>query len=138
MNPEPDIIPAPDAVPATATGLLGIYPAQRFRVTRGKDATGPAIRQALWYFRDETIALPLSGDPVAGFSTSVRVFDDVRTWAAMRPTDAPPDFPPLVWIAAPHVVHRATLSADGTALATRFQQAVANGPLIDSLDLRFH
>ena len=28
--------------------------------------------------------------------------------------------------------------ADGTALATRFQQAVANEPLIDSLDLRFH
>ncbi len=28
--------------------------------------------------------------------------------------------------------------ADGTALAARFQQAVANEPFIDSLDLRFH
>ncbi len=119
MNLDTDITPAPDVAPATATatGLLGIYPAQRFRVTLGRDATGPAIRQALWYFRDETIALPLAGDPVAGFRSGVRVFDDVRAWAAARPAAAPPDFPPLVWIAAPHVVHRATLSASGTELA---------------------
>jgi len=117
MTREPDISSTHEAAPATATGLLGIYPAQRFRVTFGSAGSGPSIRQALWYFRDETIAVPMPGGPVAGFGTGVRAFDDVRAWAATRPSAAAPDFPPLVWVAAPRVVHRATLLENGNDLA---------------------
>ncbi|MEP7182172.1 MAG: hypothetical protein ABI886_08300 [Betaproteobacteria bacterium] len=114
-----DAAPSPPAPVAVGTeGRLGIYPAADFRVTDGRDADAPTIRQALWYFRDETIAVPKPGLPVASFTPGVRTFDDVRAWAAARPADAPVDLPPLVWLAAPQVLRGARLSADATRLET--------------------
>ena len=61
-RPAPTAIIAPvpaAALPQTAngSGVLGLYPASDFRITTGDWGDGPTIRQALWYFRDETIAL---------------------------------------------------------------------------------
>ena len=108
---------APFARPANASGTFGLYPAMDFRVVAGACTDCPTIRQALWYFDAETIAVPKSGLPVAAFATGVRTFDDVRAWASQfhDPT-APIQYPPLVWIAAPLIVIHARLSMDGRHL----------------------
>ena len=94
---------------------LGLYSAADFRVTTGAAASVGTLRQALWYFRDETIAAPIAGKPVASFTPGVRVDDDLRGWLAARHDDPQGDYPPLVWIAAPDAVVGAQL-ADNMAV----------------------
>ena len=108
----------PLPVPATAAGALGLYPASAFRLATGTCRDCPTIPQALWYFRAETIAVPAPGLPVASFAAGVHAFDDVRQWAATRAADAPLDYPPLVWVAAPDVVRHARLADDRRSLVT--------------------
>jgi hypothetical protein len=114
--------PAPTdskVLPAAAGSAdLGPFPSSDFVVTTGSTADG-LIRQARWYFRDETIAVPAPGLRVAGFAAGVPANDDLRGWAAARDSGDPPDHPPLVWIGAPHVVAHATLDAGARRLATR-------------------
>ncbi len=94
----------------------GLYGADDFRITTGACTDCPTIRQALWYFRAETIAVPKAGLPVSSFTPGVDAFADVRTWAQARAGSAAIDYPPLVWIAAPEVVFHVRLSADGRQL----------------------
>ena len=102
---------------ATAQGWFGLYPSDHFRLTDGRCSDCPPIPAARWYFERETIAVPLSRYPVAGYTPGVSTFDDVRAWRAARSADAPIDYPPLIWVAAPQVVRGAQLSPDGTSLA---------------------
>ena len=102
-----------------ALGLyLGLYPKANFRVTTGAKAPGTALRQALWYFRDETIAVPVAGVRVASFTPGMHVDEDLRSWLAAQGDTVPCDYPPLVWTAAPDVVAGGRLSEDGKRLAT--------------------
>ena len=113
---------------AVAAGAaFGPYAASDFRLTDGQCQDCPTIRQALWYFRQETIAVPKAGLPVASFATSVTMVDDLRSWLPGREPGAPPEYPPLVWVAAPDVVTGARLSADAKGLEH------ANGTLQASL-----
>jgi hypothetical protein len=96
--------------------LFGLYPQSDFRQTDGRCGDCPTIRQALWYFERETIAVPRPGVPVASFAAGVSVADDLRAWVAGRPPGTAPEFPPLVWIGAPHVVAGARLSDDATSI----------------------
>ncbi len=107
------------AQPANASGAFGLYTATDFRVASGPDGRGAALRQALWYFLDETIALPKQGLPAASFTPGVRAFDEVRAWAHTRAPDAPVDFPPLIWVGAPAIIRHARISDDGQGLVTR-------------------
>ncbi len=109
---------APDIQPANASGDFGLYPAPHFRLATGECRDCPTIPQALWYFRDQTIAVPLPGHPVAEFALGMHAADDVRQWAAARAPDAPIDYPPLVWVAAPEIVRNARFSVDARALET--------------------
>ncbi len=101
----------------TASGWLGLYPHASFRVVRGGQAGEATIRQARWYFANETVAAPARGMPVAQFSRGIPTQEDVRSWARERQSGAPLAYPPLVWIAAPEVVCHARLSADAEELA---------------------
>ncbi len=104
--------------PATADGDFGLYPARNFRITTGACTDCATIPQALWYFRDETIAVAMPGLPVASFARGMHAFDDVRQWAAVRAPTAPLEYPPLVWIAAPQILQHATIGADPRVLTT--------------------
>ena len=105
-------------ISAVAPGRsFGLYDAQAFRLTTGTCRDCASLRQALWYFERETIAVPLAGSPIAAFTPGVRAADDVRAWAATRKAAAPLDYPPLVWVAAPQVAAGARLTSDATALA---------------------
>ena len=109
---------APGPQPANAGGAIGLYPARDFRLTTGECKDCPTIRQALWYFRDQAIAVPLPGHPVAGFATGVHATDDLEHWAAARAPGAAIDYPPLVWVAAPDILRGARFSADASHLVT--------------------
>lgn len=109
---------APAPQPANASGTLGLYAARDFLLTTGECTDCPTIRQALWYFRGQTIAVPLPGHSVSGFERGVHVTDDVNHWVAARAPRAPIDYPPLVWVAAPDIVRGAKLSADASQLVT--------------------
>ena len=104
--------------PANASGAFGLYPAADFRIVTGACTDCASIRQALWYFRAETIAVASSGLPVSSFAPDVDPFDDVRQWAHARAPNAAIDYPPLIWIAAPDVVSHARISTDGRQLVT--------------------
>ena len=118
-------------MPGTGAGpYLGVYPAADFRLTTGDAADGPTVRQALWYFGDETIAVPNADKRVASFAPGVRVDDDLRDWSSRQQGAVPFDYPPLVWVAAPDVVADARLDADARRLGT------ASGDLAFSLTPR--
>ena len=104
----------------------GLMPADHFITSSGAGAERSLLPQALWYFRDEVIAVPVEGRPVAGFAPTLTVVEDVATWAAATGFAAPVDSPPLVWIAAPQVlrgaeidVAAATVTGGGEQFALR-------------------
>ncbi len=109
---------AASIVSANAGGALGLYDAQAFTLDIQGQGAAPPSRQAAWYFRDETIAVPRSGLPRSGFEPGVHAFEDVSHWAAARRAAAPIDYPPLVWVAAPQVVRNARLASGGQQLLT--------------------
>ncbi len=105
----------------------------------------PASRQAAWYFRHETVAAPRDGMPVAGFDPGVSTFDDLRRWAAGRAEAAPIDFPPLVWLAAPHMLHQArptpgglvVVSAQGSMPLRLVPRLALNRSFVDASSMAF-
>jgi hypothetical protein len=101
---------------ATTDAAFGLYPAADFRLTDGTCTDCPTIPAALWYFEQETIAVARPGHPVAGYATGVAAFDDVRAWHRSRAPEAPTDYPPLVWVAAPRIIHGARLSPEAASL----------------------
>ncbi len=104
--------------PANGSGLFGLFDARDFRLTDGRDDTAPATAAARWYFEREVIAVPRPGLPVAGFARRTRPLADVERWARECDGRAPPDYPPLVWVAAPEVVRDARIAEDGRRLET--------------------
>ena len=106
---------------------IGLFSGSDFRLATGRSPEATAIPQALWYFADETIAVPRPGVPVAGFERGVSVAQDLAHWMATHPPGASLDAPPLVWIGSREVVRGARLSNDGktlTAGATRWSFAL--------------
>ena len=136
---------ATTVIDANAEGAFGPYPAVDFRIVTGECDDCPTLRQALWYFRNECIAVPAHGLPVASFTRGAFAFDDVRAWAATRGQDARIDYPPLVWVAAPHIVRGARLIGDGSrvdlggsTLAMRVVPRIAlNRSYYDASSVRF-
>jgi len=103
---------------ANASGCFGLFPACDFRLATGAQDDLPTIASALWYFRGETIAVAMRPNKVASFARGVRTFDDVREWATAQSPVAPPDYPPLIWVAAPEILRDARITGDGQALLT--------------------
>jgi hypothetical protein len=117
MAAEPSNLPAAGAVmpvdSAVHTGRLGLFAASDFRLSTGNCKDCGALPQALWYFRDQVIAVPQPGLPVAGFSRDT-IHDDVAAWAA---AGAPAAYPGLVWLGGPDRIASAIIAADGKSLA---------------------
>jgi hypothetical protein len=104
--------PMPGIVPAGST-VFGLYRGSDFRLTRGTCTDCPTIKQALWYFRDETIAVPADGVPIAQFSRGIDVQEDVRRWYAAAAPEELRARPPLVWVGASHQTRDVRLTDDG-------------------------
>jgi hypothetical protein len=82
---------------------FGLLPSSSFRLATGRCTDCPVPEAALWYFRDELIAVPDGLRPITGT-------------ALFEPERSETPHPPLVWIGAPEIVEHATLSEDGQFL----------------------
>jgi hypothetical protein len=109
---------------------LGLFSTADFRLATGECTDCPSPPAALWYFRDELIAVPRSHLPVTG---------SVPDGSVALP------FPVLVWIGSPHVVQRVTLSAGGarvegssrTVALALVPKIPPNRSFVDQSTLRF-
>jgi hypothetical protein len=95
---------------------LGLFRGNDFVISTGCISNSAVIDQALWYFRDEVIAVPRADLPVAGYTTRVTAMQDVVDWARSHNFSAPIDYPPLLWLAARDIVRGARLSSDGSRI----------------------
>ena len=104
--------------PAPAYGLL---PGDAFRITTGITAgqypDSDALPQALWYFSNETIAIPDHASN-AGFNPQLTAQQDVLQWSRQNPPGTAYDYPTLVWLGAPEVIEHARLDPQGEHLLT--------------------
>src|SRR4051794_20072025 len=119
------------SLPANAQGIwFGPYAATDFVVGTGAQLEGATTRQARWYFRNETVAMPKAGLAMPALSRGASAAEDLRAWLTRPHPAGSEGYPPVVWVAAPHVIaharidHQATqvLAAEGAwklALAPR-------------------
>jgi hypothetical protein len=91
---------------------LGLYEGKDFRLVVGDCAGCTTIPQALWYFRDDMIAVPQRAP--AGFARGARTQDDVREWARKHPS-GDGSKPPLLWVGSP-LVAEGRLDASGQTI----------------------
>ncbi len=116
---------------AQTSAAYGLFPAGDFFVTTGECAPCvdcATIPQALWFFRQESIAVPRPGRRVAGFDPLLRAAEDLKRWNARTPPGSALDYPGLVWIGSPEVIEHARLDSSGGYLQTpdgRFGFSVA-------------
>ncbi len=100
--------------PANAAGRFGLFAAADFRLTDGKCADCATEKSALWYFKDDSIAVPNRDG--AEFARGLRAFDDLRQWVVKRRADAAPTRPALLWVGSPQTIEGARMAADGRHL----------------------
>lgn len=112
----PATIPAPNGRLA-----YGLYPGGAFGLTTGRCSDRGALPSALWYFRQETIALPGAGVPVAGFDRRLSAQEDLGRWCQNNPPGAALAYPALVWAGSQHVIESARFSESGDFIATGTQ-----------------
>ena len=96
----------------------GLLPSDNFLITTGCTADQVVLPQAIWYFRDETIAVPKPGLPLAGFSGDLTMVQDLAAWAKTNQPGGTPTYPPLVWVGSPLVERGAALDPGGTRVNT--------------------
>lgn len=102
---------APSVRGLTDDGSLGLYRTEQFRLTNGRCEDCATIPQALWYFKDDTVAVPTSN--ASAFTRQLRAQDDVKRWALERASKPDGGLPPLVWVGSPQVASSMRLSDDG-------------------------
>ena len=123
---------------------FGLYHTGEFAILIGAHASDEILPQAAWYFSSEWVAVPKPGLPLAGFSASLPIEEDLSTWASTAMAQAR-DYPPLIWLAAPDVLRSASWSADGEKIihqGKRWNWATVprlplNGSWLDASSLAF-
>jgi len=112
------IAAATAAVKSALSGeRIGLLPADQFRVTNGACTDCPTMPQALWYFKDDVLAVPQKNQPMSGFKQNASIVDDVRDWSTS--TDAAKlAHPGLVWLGAPELLDNATILPDARQVRT--------------------
>ena len=105
------------AHPANAGGAwLGLYPANDFAVGTGARVDGNTIAPVRWYFESEVIALPRAEMPLATLGRGVPALTDLAGWLARGSHTGVDSYPPLVWVAAPHIIAQARIDDRATQL----------------------
>lgn len=107
--------------PVQTLPAYGLFPADEFRITTGERAESEkcaTLPQALWFFRQETVALPKADEPIAGFNPRLRAMDDLRQWNAQTWPGSGNDYPGLVWVGSPDLLTEVKFDASCERLLT--------------------
>ena len=96
---------------ATSAERIGLLPAASFRLADGKCGDCATVKQALWYFKDDVLAVPHSGQAMSGYKPGADAISDVKEWAS-GPEAATLAHPGLVWLGAPQLLDNVTLAPD--------------------------
>lgn len=112
---------APDGLKDALSGeRLGLLPADHFRLATGHCTDCPTLKQGLWYFRDQLLAVPHGAHALSAHAPTSDIVRDVRDWAAARdgqPAALPQlAYPGLVWLAAPQILDDAAILPAGALL----------------------
>jgi hypothetical protein len=123
---------APAVRDALEAGNLGLHAAADFRLVNGKCADCATIPQALWYFRDDLVAVPKRESET--FSKGHQAQSDVVEWARTWDGKAAPKLPPLVWVGSPLLANGWQLDTAGKSVTDGAgrQMPFAVVPKIDS------
>ncbi len=100
---------------AFESGRLGLHAADEFRLANGSCKDCPAVPQALWYFKDDLVAVPKGN--ASNFTRKQRAQDDVRKWAAEYSANGAGERPPLLWIGSPQLVSGVRLIDGGSRIS---------------------
>lgn len=92
---------------------IGLLDASKLKLTTGKCADCASLPQSLWFFQDDVIAAPVSGNLAAGVSPKLDRRADVKAWA-QTPGAAQLAYPTVTWIGAPQIMDGAAIDASGT------------------------
>jgi len=82
---------------------IGLLPGESFMLRTGKCTDCKVPKQSLWYFENDTIAVPGTNATVSGFTAGVDRRDDVSKWAATTQS-AQLNHPSVVWLGAPSIL----------------------------------
>lgn len=97
--------------PQIATELdeaLGLYEARQFQQAMGSHVEDQRIPSAaLWYFKDETIVIPVDGEAVASYSHAIKGIKDILPGSD---TNA---LPSLIWIGSNALVKETSIDDAG-------------------------
>lgn len=100
---------------ALDSGSVGLISATDFRLINGSCPDCVTIPQALWYFRDDWVAVPKLVP--AGFSRGLPALRDVAEWAAADKGALSGGLPPLAWVGSPLIAEGWQLVAEGAAIS---------------------
>ena len=118
---------APAAIiSASDDGELGLYAASNIAISTGQCKDCKLIPQALWYFKDETIAVPTSNE--SGFSATLNAQEDVAAWAKGKHIEG--TMSPLIWLGSSQVIPQAKILNQDTTLVGQQKLAFSVTPKI--------
>ena len=127
---------SPRNLPVPADGFAyGLFPAENFALTSSACRDCAASPQAMWYFRNETIAVPKTGQPVASFEPRLSMQEDLAAWVKATPVGTVLDYPPLVWLGAPVALSGVQLGGDGRTINGLVNSAINSASHQQALQL---
>ena len=106
---------ATGVVGALEAGNLGLYDAELFRTVDGSCADCATPKQALWYFRDDVVAVPKEAVPSEPPDSYLAVPADIRQWFASGHKDRAA-LPFMVWLGAKQLAENAFVQPDGKSV----------------------
>ena len=112
----PLVVPAKNGlsqpVSANQDGNLGLYQSADFQLVDGNCSDCKTIPQALWYFKNELLAVPAT--QASDFSADAQSQTDIANWLADDPDLTAK--PPLIWLGSDRVIAESRLSGNGRLL----------------------
>ena len=97
---------------ALAAERIGLLPAQNFRLADGKCGDCATLPQALWYFKDDVLAVPQRSQAMSGQGAHTSIVQGVKEWSATAAA-ATLEHPGLVWLGAPYLFDDVKLMPNG-------------------------
>jgi hypothetical protein len=99
---------AADTDSALSAPMLGLYPGSEFRLAKGECTDCGPNRQTLWYFENESIAIPREAGRITSYNPGLNAQQDIAQW--MQNADSAASLPAAIWLGSPSLLRHVRLS----------------------------